>query len=62
MQHQKSSITNAKLGRMEEWGITRGFELDEHNYIGECLIKFCEENVLFIANVCFKQQKYKFHI
>lgn len=51
MQHKESSITNAKVGRMEEWGITRGFELDEHNYIEECLIKFYEENVLFIANV-----------
>ena len=44
---------NAKVGNIEEKGVTGRFGLGEQNVAGERLVEFCFENQLFIANAIF---------
>ena len=48
---------NAKVGNIEEKGVTGRFGLGEQNVAGEGLVEFCIENQLFIANTMFLQHK-----
>ena len=48
---------NAKLGSQETPGGTGKFSLGIQNEAGQRLIKFCEENALFITNTLFQQHK-----
>ena len=52
---------NAKVGNIEEKGVTGRFGLGEQNAAGERLIEFCIENQLFIANTMFFQHKRRLH-
>jgi hypothetical protein len=46
---------NAKIGKGEESETVGKYGLGNRNEAGECLLEFCEENALFIANTFFKQ-------
>ena len=46
---------NAKVGSQEIPGVTGKFGLREQNEAGQRLTKFCQENILVIANTFFQQ-------
>ena len=48
---------NAKVGSQETSGVTGKFGLGVQNEAGQRLIKFCQENILDIANTFFQQHK-----
>ena len=48
---------NAKVGSQEIPGITGKFDLEVQNEAGQRQTKFCQENVLVIANTLFQQNK-----
>ena len=48
---------NAKVGSQETPRVTGKFGLGIRNEAGQRLLKFCQENVLVIANALFQQQK-----
>ena len=48
---------NAKVGSQETAGVTGKFGLGVQNEAGQRLTKFCQENILVIANTLFRQHK-----
>ena len=48
---------NAKVGSQEIPGVTGKFDLEVQNEAGQRQTKFCQENVLVIANTLFQQNK-----
>ena len=46
---------NAKVGSQETPGVTGKFGLGVQNEAGQRLTKFCQENLLIIANTFFQQ-------
>ena len=48
---------NAKVGSQETPGVTGKFGLGVQNEAGQRLTKFCQENLLIIANTFFQQHK-----
>ena len=48
---------NAKVGSQEIPGVMGKFGLGVWSEAGQCLIEFCEENALIIANTLFQQHK-----
>ena len=48
---------NAKVGSQETPGVTGKFGCGVKNEAGLRLIKFCQENILVIANTLFQQHK-----
>lgn len=48
-------VWDGKLGEMEDSGIIGRFGSGKHNDALDQLMKFCEDNTLFIANTWFKQ-------
>ena len=48
---------NAKVGSQETPGVTGRFGLGVQNEAGQRLRKFCQENILVIANTLFQQHK-----
>ena len=54
--------SNAEVGSQETPGITGKFGLGLWNDAGQRLIKFCQENILVIANTLFQQHKKRLHM
>ena len=48
---------NAKVGSQEIPGVTSKFDLGVQNEAGQGLLKFCQGNILVIANTLFQQCK-----
>ena len=46
-----------KVRGQEKPGVTGKYGLGVQNKAGQRLTEFCEENVLFIANILFQQHK-----
>ena len=53
---------NVKLGSQEIPGITGKFDLGVQNEAGQRQTKFCQENILVIANTLFQQNKKRLHM
>ena len=53
---------NAKVGSQETLGVTGKFGLGVRNEAGQKLIKFCQENILVIANTFFQTQEKTLHM
>ena len=48
---------NVKVGSQETPGVTGKFYPGVQNEAGQCLIEFCQENPLIVANTLFQQNK-----